>query len=262
MKSIATAAAITEYSSELPDPAFDPRPLYDIYVVTVKVRVRLCGGMPRNKDLIKSWVEAKTGYVDEKSDEIVKANLDLVVNEVAEKTWIGFAQDSLGIFLECRNMKAMLKQSASVLGITNQKRGSKQIFAEGMEVKAMDGGDRIRLGKEPSGTHENPIHVMTAQGPRTALRRMDYVSSPVLEFQIWVLGTAPQEKRHIGAEELASILMHAQENGLGASRSQGEGKFDVIGFKKLSSSTRKLPTLDEPKGGKRGKKEEPVELEA
>lgn len=216
------------------DDRFNPRRLYDVYRVTIAVRDRVCGGMPKNKDLIKTWVESTTGYSDEKSEKLTQENAELVVNEVAEKSWIGFPEDAEGLFIPARNIKAMIKQSASVLGVTKKKIGSKQILAEGMEVKAEDGGDRVHLGKKvPDGTDESAIHVMTAQGPRTALRRMDYVEKPVIKFEVWVLATASQEKRHVGEDELVEILNHAQENGCGASRSQGEGKFDIVEFEKV-----------------------------
>jgi len=218
------------------DERFDPRRLYDIYRVTIAVRDRVCGGMPKNKELIKTWVESTTGYADEKSEKLTQENAELVVNEVAEKSWIDFPEDKQGLFIPARNVKAMLKQSASLLGVTKKKLGSKQILAEGMEVKAVNGHDRIYLGKKTiDGTDESAIHVMTAQGPRTALRRMDYVTKPTLTFEIWVLGTAALEKRHVGEAELVEILTHAQENGCGASRSQGEGKFDVVEFEKIST---------------------------
>lgn len=213
---------------------FNPRSLYDIYRVKLAVRDRIVGGMPKNPELIKAWVESTRPDgepVDEaKTAALIQEDAELIVNAVAEKMWTGFPEDKDGIFMPARQVKAMLKQSASVLRITEQKRGSKQILAEGMEVKALDGSDRLRLGKAPSGNEERAIHVKTAQGPRTALKRFDYVTKPVLEMEIWVLHTAGQEKRHIGQKELTSILMHAQENGLGASRSQGEGKFDVVEF--------------------------------
>lgn len=220
------------------DDRFKPNALYDIYRVKIAVRDRICGGMPKNKELIKTWVESTTGYADEQAEKLTQENADLVVNEVAEKSWIGFGEDAGGLLIPCRNVKACLKQSATVLGITKAKRGSKQILAEGLEVKAVGGGSRIHLQKQtPDGTEESAIHVMTAQGPRTALRRMDFVLQPVIEFEVWVLATHAQETRHIGEKELIAILTHAQENGLGASRSQGEGKFDVVEFDRVSDGT-------------------------
>ena len=74
---------------------------------------------------------------------------------------------------------------------------------------------------------------MTPKGKISALRRFDYFTEPTLEFEIWVLTTATQEKRHVGEDDLIGILTHAQENGLGASRSQEEGKFDVVEFERM-----------------------------
>lgn len=149
--------------------------------------------------------------------------------------WTGFASDELGPFVWCRQVKAMIKQSASVLGITRKKIGSKQILAEGAEVKALDGGDRLRWlpADAPVVDEERPIHVQTAKGPRTALKRVDYVERVTFDFEVWVLKTASAEKRHIGEDDLALILTHAQENGLGADRSCGQGKFDVVEFTRL-----------------------------
>ena len=137
-----------------------------------------------------------------------------------------------GLYIETRQVKAMLKQSASLLRITTQKIGSKQILAEGMEVKGLPPTpERLYLGcEQPDGHNEGPIHVKTAQGPRTSIKRVDYVERAELRFEIWVLKTAAQEKRHIGKADLERILTHAQENGLGADRSQTRGKFDVVKF--------------------------------
>jgi hypothetical protein len=217
------------------DDRFSPARLYDRYRVTIKIRDRICGGMPRNPDLIKTWVESTTEHADEISEKLTQENAELVVNAVAEKCWNGFPEDAQGLFIPCRNIKACLKQSAQLLGIYKNKRGSKQILAEGMEVKGLNNPTRVYLGKtEPDGTDESAIHVMTAQGPRTALRRMDYVTEPTLSFEVWILKTAPQETRHIGEEQLVEILCHASENGLGASRSQGEGKLDIVSFEKIA----------------------------
>lgn len=225
-------------ATRAPDTRFNARVLYDVYAVTIAVRNRIIGGMPKNKALIANWVAASRpkGEPEDpaKTQELIEKDLELIVDEVTEKMYTGFPEDSEGIMFPCRNIKSMLKQSASVLKLTVQKRGSKQILCEGMEVKAPNGGEYVRIGKEPSGAEETAIHVMTAQGPRTALKKYDFVSQPILKFEIWVLKTAAQETRHIGEDDLIKILTHAQENGVGASRSTGEGKFDVVEFSKIS----------------------------
>ena len=211
-------------------PLINSSELYDRYRLKIAFRHRLYGGVPKNKELIKSWVEATTGFSDQISEELTEAAKQQMLDETTEKSWNGFSRDAeKGLFIECRQVKAALKQCASVLGITRKKIGSKQILAEGGEVKALDSGMRLYLGrKEADGFEERPIHVMTAQGPRTALKRVDYVEKPTLEFEVWILKTQSAEKRHIGEEELRQILALMQENGIGADRSQGGGKMDVI----------------------------------
>lgn len=211
---------------------FEARELYDIYNVTLCMRDKLCGGIPKNKDLIRAWVEAGTKHKDEKSEQLTEEAMAAMLDDVAEKSWNGFFRDSeKGLFIEARQVKAMFKECASMLRITTKKIGSKQILQHGFEIKSASGEPRIFLDKkEPDGFDEQAIHVMTAQGPRAAIKRVDYVEQVEVRFSVWVLKTAAAEKRHIGKDEVVQMLTLAQENGLGADRSQGRGKFDVVKF--------------------------------
>ena len=212
---------------------FDSSELYDRYNVTIKIRNRIMGGVPRSAEIIEAWVKARTGYDDALTKAQTEEALATQVSEEAEKIWTGFPGDGRGLFVATRQIKAMLRESATMLGITKKKRGSKQVVQHGLEIKGPDHEQRVYLGvTEASGSDEGPIHVMTAQGPRTALKRQDYVDEPTLSFTIWVFKTAPQETRHLGEKEIVKMLTFAQENGLGAARSQGHGKFDVIEFAK------------------------------
>jgi CRISPR/Cas system CSM-associated protein Csm4 (group 5 of RAMP superfamily) len=230
--------------------------LYDIYAVSIQFRHRIYGGVPKNKELIADWIKAKTGYDDEIAEGLTEAAKAQMIDEESEKSWNGFFRDEeKGVYVECRQLKAALKQCASVLGVTKKKIGSKQILAEGGEIKSLDGGDRLYLGKlEADGFEERPIHVMTAQGPRTALKRVDFVEGACLNFQVWVLQTEAQEKRHIGEDELVLILTMMQENGVGADRSQGGGKFDVVNFEKVQSGLSRASKDDAPATPPKGKR--------
>ena len=80
----------------------------------------------------------------------------------------------------------------------------------------------IPLGvAEPTGSREKPVHVMTARGPRSALKRTDYVSHVKLVCRLKVL-----DDGFISERVLRTILDHASANGLGCDRSQGYGTFD------------------------------------
>jgi hypothetical protein len=216
---------------------FNARVLYDVYKIAIQFRGRLYGGVPKNPDMIGDWIKSKIGIEDEVTEAITAEAQSKMIDTETEKSWNGFYRDEKkGVYIECRQMKAAIKQCASVLGITRKRIGSKQILSEGGECKALDGGDRLYLGKpEADGYEEKPIHVTTPQGPRSALKRVDYVENARLEFEVWVLQTESQEKRHIGEEELVQILTMMQENGVGADRSQGGGKFDIAEFEKVQS---------------------------
>jgi hypothetical protein len=83
----------------------------------------------------------------------------------------------------------------------------------------------ILLGKEPDGTDERVVHVMTAMGPRSSFKKYDYYDAPEISFTLKVLNDGVVTEHH-----LRTILEYAQDNGLGADRSQGFGQFDLMEF--------------------------------
>jgi len=216
----------------------DPSTLYEHYLVTIELSEKVYGGMPKNRELIKAWVAARTGFNDELTEAQTAEHLETMTEGVAEGMWTGFPVDATGIFIHSRQIKAMLREGATMLNITKKKRGSKQVIQHGFEVKNPgDFGQRHYFSpnsREPDGSDEGPIHVQTAKGPRTALKRQDFVEGRQLTFAVWVLSTESGESRHLGENEIVSMLRHAQENGLGASRSQGNGKFVVKAFAKVA----------------------------
>ena len=156
-----------------------------------------------------------------------------------------------------------------MLRFTKNKRGSKDLLQHGFEIKAMDGGQRHYLDrKEPDGNEEGPIHVQTPLGPRTALKKVDYCEGVELTFEIWVLKTHPSDSRYLGEKDIVEMLTFGQEDGIGADRSQGMGKFDVADFTVVQKV--KVTTKDEDKdeasnGEKKekgGKKKAPSEASA
>ena len=258
---------------------FNARALYDIYFVEIQIRDKICGGMPKNKDLIEAWVKSTTKYNDEQTIAQTDEARAVLLEEVTERSWNGFPGDENGIFLWARQIKALFKECATMLRLTVAKSGSKQILQHGFEIKSPDAkavnADRIYLhgavpatdrspcgvvGPKPKadGFYEGPIHVQTAQGPRSAIKRVDYVEKALVKFEVWVLATAAGESRHVGRKELEKMLTFGQENGLGADRSQGMGKFNVVKFEQTQAAEK--ATFDAPKKeGKKGKNSAPEE---
>lgn len=232
-------------------------------VVDLTIRERLCGGIPKNKDMIEAWIAARMkALAAEKRAELAEktaSELAAATEEAAEKAWCGFkggTEDHPAIYIEGRQVKAMIKESVNVLRDwlqAHEKAGKKPAVAPTVATgdkpekkapkdksrytaikakiaeRAYVEEDRIlfmRDGKAllaPDGSEEKAIHVDTAQGPRDALKRTDYVEAPAsITFHMKWLADGVFD-----VELLGLILEHASENGLGADRSQGNGRFRV-----------------------------------
>lgn len=236
-----------------PLPQFSSRSLYDIYLVKLQVREHLCGGKPKDPSVLETHIKVKTGF----DDTITKAqiaealeNIPATAEDVEveiSKVSNGFATDQHGLFLHAINLKAMFKESCSMLDIFRRRLGSKQILQHGFEIKlpphlmeqyGVTSNDRIYLGRDkPDGFLENIVHASTPKGKVTSIKRMDYVSGVTLEFEIWVLASHPSERRHLSEETILGMLVFSQENGLGADRSQGRGKHDILSFAAVSKGS-------------------------
>lgn len=233
--------------------------LYDRYAVEITILERFDGGVPKDPKLIHSWVAAKTGYDDEQTKKLVEQHMpdiDATTEGIAEAMWTGFKIDEKGHYIETRQLKAMLRETAVVLGITKKKRGSRQIVQHGFEVRGFEGKSKVYIEADASTiqNEERPIHVMTPQGPRTAIKRTDFfVEGAKLRFEIWVLATSASETRHLGQADIENMLRLAQNNGIGANRSQQSGKFEVTAFECLGKGATVVSAPEaKPKAKKAG----------
>lgn len=236
--------------------------LYNIYVVDLKIKDRIYGGLPLNEEMLSTYFEAKF-----QSDDIEEASQDLDLTKETEKVTNGFRADDLGVYFNDYQMKSCLKQTASLLRLTTQKRGSKQTVAEGMFVKGIlpinlsDGDQKIvadmgyaedentgniltdnkiyfaPLLKEPSGTEEFAGHVQTPQGARSILKANEYVEGVSLRFEIRMLKVrmgADNRSKDLTEGNLKDMLELGQEVGLGSNRSLERGKYKLVNFEKIS----------------------------
>lgn len=216
--------------------------MFDRFQVTIRFKNRVVGGLPKNADLIAGWLASKKNLpksAEELAAETVAKVAGSHPDDEAEGMWTTFASDEQGLYLEGRCFKAMLKEAANILrpmlclnGPTNAaykdrvKRFTnyRSKLAERLFVE----DDRIRVGvgvTTPDGTEERPIHVMTARGPRTALKRFDYLNAPRdVSFVVRLL----QDGGLVDLPVLKILLEYAGQNGFGADRSQGNGTFDVV----------------------------------
>lgn len=183
------------------------------------------------------------------------------------------------------NVKAMLREMFTTLGLTqrqpnkkkdvpdkDQSAGGRQTFQHAVHVeplylcferanpetevrekiKAKDGSELIDDHRETPGDAalkrlnaaygfvDRVKHIEDAAGRRSALGRHDYLRQPELEF------TLMWPARGCFTEDDVKTAMAAAENdGLGACRSQGFGKFEVISWKIENAPKKKSKPKEE-----------------
>ena len=212
------------------------QPLWVHYRLTIHAD-DLAGGLPVDPRLIDAWQQAhwskRPDVVLQPGDpktpeEAAARTADLLSGVVADEAgWTTFPRDPVTkeLCIEGRQIKAALKEAANIC------KGMEPFFVRGKQVPLRSKlAERVFVLErllpmspsrtEPDDTIERPIHVMTAQGPRDALKRTDIVRNVVLGCTLRVLNDGLFTKGL-----LEGLLEYAGQNGLGADRSQGMGRF-------------------------------------
>jgi hypothetical protein len=226
----------------------DDTSLFARYRVELRFTGKVMGGIPRRPDIIEGWLRKNTGVTDEEElramtiqtlkdigqdvpagatyEEMVEASKKIA----QEQSGNTFKRDANGLYLEDRNLKAMLKESCNIVfpwdGGANKFRGKtpRSALAEWVFVDE----PRIHFGRmEPDGRHLQVGQVSGPQGPRSTLTYYDFISQPTLSFHVLSF------EDRVTMDQWKRILIHAQRNGLGALRSQSFGQFRVTAFDKL-----------------------------
>jgi hypothetical protein len=221
---------------------------FDEYRVKVKLST-IAGGTPKHGDLLKGWIDAtnKELSAEERAKlvDATKAELPDISEAKEAKSWVGFKSDGDGLYIEGRQVKAMLKESANIIkkiaptrkdkkspngvGITAFKsKVADHVFVVETKIHLTKGGEPV---KEKDEHEERPIHVMTAQGPRNSIKRTDLVHDAEIEFTVRRLNDAA-----VPEKALYAVLAYGQHIGLGADRSQGMGTFRVTSVEKSAES--------------------------
>ena len=137
-----------------------------------------------------------------------------------------------GIWFPTNHLKAGFKENWSVMGYRNDIRGSRGAVAEGLFIYAVtpagappEERDWIWLGTAPKGEHTAISHTMSPKGPVHALKRHEYVEQVRFRFDISITKNLLEK---IPDENIADVIVHWAEHGMGACRSQGFGKFNIL----------------------------------
>lgn len=197
----------------------------------------IAGGTPTDPNVAEGWIKTKLGATDDILRQMVAETMvergitaDEAAVEVSKNKHLnGFKRDEQGLFIEGRQLKAALKEAASCAvaagklnargwGKTNK--GLLSYLAEHVFVVE----DRLHLGvTEPTGINQRFVHTFRGSG----IQYEEYVTDAKLSFTV----IADHE---FSEKEWAAIWTSGEQQGIGASRSQGYGRYEVTQWDRLA----------------------------
>lgn len=247
--------------------------LYDEYLIQFRTDNKLLGGWPKNpiEELALLKARFNQGLIRE---ETYQAALDAVQEQSSDdpeaetesaklRAWTGFRTDEKGIYIGSRQVKAAMRESASVLGLIANTRGSKQIVQHAFFAYGTEQRDCVRMYREPYGTQDRTLvmqpdgyeqlvaHVIGPQGPRSTIKFHDFVEDVYFECRLLVSDYKGRVKMD---RYIAPLLVHMQKNGLGCSRSQGYGRLQLIDCDQVGTAKVTTKVEDVPNGKSGGTK--------
>lgn len=231
--------------------------LFTTYEATLKFRDKILGGTPKNPKIIEGWLRTKTGVSDDEEvrqmmmrtllDLGADVNEDMTYDELVEasealagiKQTNGFKQNGNGLYVEDRQVKACLKEAVSILypwGPQNKwgqtKKAARSYFVETVFVNPRE---VLFNEKEPTGVEMMMVHAKGPNGVAHSINYSEYMLEPEVSFEVQVLKDSIGEvSKDVHNGDWPEIWTLAQELGLGAGRSQGFGRFDVVKWEKAS----------------------------
>lgn len=195
----------------------------------------IAGGVPNNPKVMAGWIKTKLDSKDDLLRQQVAeimvergVTADEAVDELADKINInGFKRDEHGLYVEGRQLKAAIKEAAAeavcsgkleMKGWGKTRKNLTNFIAGHVFVAE----DRLHLGvAEPSGITQAFVH--TWRG--SSIKYEEYVEDAKIDFTV--------DSDWDFSDEMWGVLwLTGEQEGLGASRSQGFGRYTVTRWDK------------------------------
>jgi hypothetical protein len=222
------------------------------YRVTLRVLDKLVGGVPSSESVIKGWLKTRMELDGRDLQELTEKTLKerfpdrqptadelagVLLESEAAPSINGFKRipDTGELAYEGRCMKAALKEFMNSAypgtewpGKTNVSKGFRKGLMSTAAERVFVEETYIGLGvKEPSGVEERIKHVMTPQGPRSSINRVEYIDQPLIVFTLKV------HDDFLPTEAWARIWERGEDIGIGADRGRSDGKFELLGWERI-----------------------------
>jgi len=200
--------------------------LWARYKVKMRFNYRLCGSVPQSKQIVPLWLQSrmpKKKPDDAKPIEEIEKEVQDSIEDTVERTTLGFQMDDVGLWVRGGTIKAHLKDCANqikdVLKIKAFKsKVANMVYLEDYKVYLIKG--KSKAFREPDGSYEQPVHIMTRQGPRNALKVINYVEKPSFEFVLLLM-----DHKEVTFKNLQAIFEYGSVHGYGGERGMGEGRY-------------------------------------
>ncbi|TDB76804.1 hypothetical protein E1264_38110 [Actinomadura sp. KC216] len=200
---------------------------------TLRVR-NIAGGIPSDPTVAEGWLKTKLADKDDLIREAVATTMaerGITAEEAAKevdklKHLNGFKRDEQGLYIEGRQLKAATKEATSVAYSTGKllnngknswgrtSKGIHSFVAEHVMVVE----ERLHLGiAEPTGITQRFVHTYRGSG----IQYEEYVEDAKIDFTI-------ATDYGFTEEQWAMIWLTGEQQGIGASRSQGFGRYEVV----------------------------------
>lgn len=213
---------------------------YFTLVLIIRPGSKVTAGIPANKNLIRPWLESKMkGATEEKLQELA-AKTAVELPAEADSMMNVFKKDELGIYIEGRQLKSAFKEASNILREALQKQEAKDAkksrftnFRSKAAERLFVVDERIYFHRAVTGKlqvadarEERGISIITPQGPRNALKCVEVVQGTPETTLTCTLKYL--DDGTLDADLIIVLLDYMGENGLGADRSQGSGRFNLL----------------------------------
>lgn len=187
---------------------------------------RICGGVPTDPKVAEGWIKAKIGcgatetlrqQVAETMTERGVSADEAVTMVNTDKHLNGFKRDGNGLYIGGRQLKAAIKEAANVRWPKDRwgpsRKGTLSWIAEHVFVLE----DKLYLGRtEPSGIEQRFVHTWRGAG----IQNEEYCDHVDIDFTV-------STDHDFTAENWGLLWLTGQQQGIGATRSQGFGRYVV-----------------------------------
>ena len=224
--------------------------------VTIQVREWLMAGKPASLDAANAMLKARG--LEDHMEAVADIEDPHERAQAAERVAVeeGLCEFSRrpgkpGLWIPANNIKAGFKENWSVVGLMNTVRGSRKAIAEGVFIFCADSWemptaerDWIYVGPDDPKplVHTSVSHSIGPKGPMSSIKRNEYVVRPIISFDMYAANASSVDDK-LDDADIAKALVHFAEHGLGACRSQGYGKFDIVEVREVSGATAKPDSI-------------------